>query len=131
MYPFTQFAIDRKSNAFRNFNYIVPNLLHDAEGTGKQSASALLAAADGWLKTNIAPLLSTPPFQPGGDGILMITFDETKVKGKSGNTSSDNACSPTKPSGCGGHIAFVMAGPHVKAGSSTSNVYHFQNMLTP
>ena len=129
MYPFTRFATDVKANSFQNFSYIVPNVLHDAEGTGSQSASALLAAADNWLKTNIAPLLSTPPFQSGGDGILMITFDEGRVKGKSGASSSDNSCSSTQPSGCGGHVAFVMVGPHVITGSTTSNTYHFQDML--
>jgi acid phosphatase len=129
MYPFTQLAKDVKANTFRNFNYIVPNVLHDADGTGTQSASALLSAADSWLKTNIAPLLSTPTFHPGGDGILMLVFDEGAVGGKSGDTSSDNSCSPTQSSGCGGHVAFVMIGPNVSSGSTTSNTYHFQDML--
>jgi acid phosphatase len=129
MYPFTRFATDVKANSFRNFSYIVPNLLHDADGTGTQSASALLSAADSWLKTNIAPLLFTTPFRAGGDGILMIVFDEGKVAGKSGDSTSDNSCSPTQSSGCGGHVAFVMVGPHVIAGSSTTNTYHFQDML--
>ncbi len=129
LYPFTQFAADVKAGSFQNFSYIVPDLLDDAEGTGAQSASALLSSADSWLKTNIAPLLSTTPFQSGGDGILMITFDEGKVKGKSGDSSSDDSCSPTQASGCGGHIAFVMIGPNVISGSSASETYHFQDML--
>jgi acid phosphatase len=129
MYPFTQFAKDVKANTFQNFSYIIPDVLHDADGTGTQSASALLSSADSWLKTNIAPLLSTAPFRAGGDGILMIAFDESKVKGKSGDTTSDNSCSPTQSSGCGGHVAFVMIGPNVVAGSSTSETYHFQDML--
>jgi phosphatidylinositol-3-phosphatase len=129
MYPLTQLALDVKANSFRNFSYIVPNVLHDADGTGTQSAAALLLTADNWLKTNIAPLLATPPFQSGGDGILMIVFDEGRVKGKSGDSTSDNSCSPSIPSGCGGHVAFVTIGPHVLAGSSTTHVYHFENML--
>lgn len=129
MYPFTQFATDLKADSFQSFSYIVPDILHDADGTGTQSASALLSSADSWLKTNIAPLLSTTPFHSGGDGILMVVFDEGKVKGKSGDNSSDDACSPTQSSGCGGHVAFVMIGPHVIAGSSTGNTYHFQDML--
>jgi acid phosphatase len=129
MYPLTQFAADVTTNSFQNFSYIVPDILHDGEGTGTQSASALLSSADGWLETNITPLLSSTPFQPGGDGILMITFDEGKVSGKSGDTSGDNSCSATQASGCGGHVAFVMIGPNVIAGSSTSETYHFQDML--
>lgn len=128
LYPFTQFALDVKADTFQNFSYLIPDEAHDGEGTGDQSASKLLATADNWLKTNIAPLLATTPFQPGGDGILIITFDEGRVKGKSGDSSSDDACSPTS-SGCGGHVAFVMIGPNVIAGSTTSKIYHFQDML--
>ncbi len=133
MCPFTQLGVDLGQDALPNFGYIVPNLHDDAEGTGSQSASALLSTADKWIKTNIGPgpgtLLSSAPFQPGGDGILIVTFDEGRVQGKSGDKSSDNACSPTKSSGCGGHVAFVMIGPNVIAGSTASATYHFQNML--
>jgi acid phosphatase len=133
MCPFTQLAVDLGQNALPNFGYIVPNLRDDAEGTGTQSASALLSTADKWIKTNIGPgpgtLLSSAPFQPGGDGILIVTFDESRVEGKSGDKSSDDACSPTKSSGCGGHVAFVMIGPNVIVGSTASATYHFQDML--
>ena len=129
MYPFTQFAQDVKQGTFQNFSYIIPSTLHDAEGDGGQSSSALLTTADAWLETNISPLLATAPFLPGGDGILMISFDEGKVAGKSGDSSSDNSCSPTQASGCGGHVVFVMIGPNVKPASTTSNTYHFQDML--
>jgi hypothetical protein len=129
LYPFTQFSQDVHADAFQDFSYIVPNLLHDAEGTGTQTAKTLLTAADDWLKTNIGPLLSTNLFQPGGDGILIITFDEGRVNGKSGDTSNDDSCSPTDSSGCGGHVAFVMIGPNVIAGSTATATYHFQDML--
>jgi hypothetical protein len=89
----------------------------------------LLISADTWLKNNIGPLLATAPFQPGGDGILIVTFDEGSVAGKSGDSTTDNACSPTTSSGCGGHIVFVMIGPAVKPGSNSTNTYHFQDML--
>ena len=129
MYPFTQFAADCQAGTFQNFNLIIPNEADDAEGTGSKSASALLSVADDWLENNIKPLFSTAPFQSGGDGILIITFDESRVKGKSGDASSDNSCSPTKSSGCGGHVAFVMIGPSVIPGSTTSNTYHYQDLL--
>jgi hypothetical protein len=112
----------------QNFNYIVPNIIHDADD-GASTASALLANADSWLSTNIAPLLTTAPFQPGGDGILIVVFDEGDEGGESDDASSDNSCSPTQSTGCGGHIAFVMIGPNVIQGSTTSNTYHFQDML--
>jgi acid phosphatase len=130
MYPFTtQFPLDVTNNTFQNFSFIVPNHLDDADdpATGVTPA-ALLLKADTWLQTNISPLLSTPPFQPGGDGVLIVVFDEGDVAGESGNTVSDLACSPTT-SGCGGHVALVMIGPNVKPASTTSNTYHFQDVL--
>lgn len=129
MYPFTQLVNDVNNNTLPNFGFIVPNALHDADGTGTQTSSALLSAADTWIQNNIAPLLSSAPFKPGGDGILIITFDEGSVAGKSGDSSTDSACSPTQSSGCGGHVAFVMIGPNVKPASVTTNAYHFQDML--
>jgi len=129
MCPFTQLSIDINGNALPNFGYIVPNEADDAEGTGGQSARTLLLKADNWLENNLAQLLSTEPFQPGGDGILIVTFDEGRVKGKSGDSSSDDACSPTQSSGCGGHVAFVMIGPNVPSGSVATATYHFQDML--
>ena len=129
MYPSTQLATDVSNNTLPNFGFIVPNVLHDADGSGSQSASALLGAADSWLKSNISNLLASPPFQPGGDGILIVTFDEGKVSGKSGDSSTDSSCSPTQSSGCGGHVVFVMIGPNVKPKSTSTTTYHFQDML--
>jgi acid phosphatase len=131
MYPFTQFAQDLSTNSFQNFSYIVPNLLDDGHGTGSQSSASLLATADSWLQTNIGPLLSAQggPFQPGGDGILIVVFDEAEQTGVSGDSATDSSCSPTQSTGCGGHVAFVMIGPNVIAGSTTSNTYQIQDML--
>jgi acid phosphatase len=129
MYPLTRFAQDVQAGSFANFSYIVPNILNDADGSGSQTSTALLLTADNWLQNNIGPLLNTAPFQAGGDGILIVVFDEGRVSGKSGDSSSDNACSPTQSSGCGGHVAYVMIGPNVTPGSTTANTYHFQDML--
>jgi len=129
MVPFTQLAQDVNANDLKNFNYIVPNILHDADGTGGQSAGALLSSADNWLNTNLSPLLSSAPFQPDGDGVLIVVFDEAAVAGKSGDSSSDNSCSPSQSSGCGGHIALVMVGPNVLAGSTASATYHFPDLV--
>jgi phosphatidylinositol-3-phosphatase len=103
--PFTQFSKDLANNALPNFSFIVPNLNHDAhDGT--------LTQADSWLKTNIAPLLSSATFQK--DGLLVIVFDES--------VDSDSAHG-------GGHIAALMIGPKVKGGSKPSTLYQHQNML--
>ena len=66
--PFTQFANDLKAGQLPNYSIIIPNLLHDAhDGTPLM--------ADQWLTQNITPLLNSSYFQPGGDGLMFITFD--------------------------------------------------------
>jgi acid phosphatase len=103
--PFTQFSKDRINGALPNFSFIVPNLNDDAhDGT--------LTQADNWLKTNIAPLLSSATFQK--DGILIIVFDES--------VDSDIAHG-------GGHVAAVVIGPKVRPGSKTATLYQHQNTL--
>jgi len=129
MYPFTQLTLDEANNGYANFSLIVPNGLDDADEPANGNPTVLLATADAWLQTNIAPLLATVPFQAGGDGILMIVFDEGDIAGESGDHVSDDACSPTQSTGCGGHVAFVMIGPQVVPASTASSTYQFQDML--
>ena len=129
MVPFSQFADDLNANSFSNFNYVVPNLLHDAHGTGKQSAPQLMSTADAWFRDNIGPLLSTPPFQPGGDGVLIVTFDESSLNKQSGESVNDYSCSPSQTTGCGGHVPFVVVGPMVQPGTIDGGTYHFEDML--
>jgi hypothetical protein len=70
------------------------------------------AAADNWLKTNIAPLLASAEFQ--NDGLLIITWDE-------GN-STDTAHG-------GGQVATVVIGPKVKSGFRSTTFYQHQSLL--
>jgi phosphatidylinositol-3-phosphatase len=68
MVPFTQFAKDLAAHHLPDYSLIVPNLLHDAhDGT--------VAMADRWLKQYISPVLSSPYFTLGGNGVMFITFD--------------------------------------------------------
>ena len=104
--PFTQFATDLANNNLPNLSYIVPDGLHDAhDGTPAQ--------ADSFLQTNLAPLLASPAFQPGGDGLLIIAFDEA--------ATSDTTHG-------GGRIAVVLVGPNVKPGYQSTVLYQHQNL---
>lgn len=104
--PFTQFATDLAANNLPNLTYIVPDGNYDAhDGTPAQ--------ADGFLKTNLAPLLASPAFQPGGDGLLIIAFDEA--------ATSDTTHG-------GGRIVVVMVGPNVKRGYQSTVLYQHQNL---
>jgi len=103
--PFTHFASDLAGGRLPRYSFIVPNKLHDAH-------DGSLATADAWLKTHIAPLISSSTFQNGG--LLVIVFDESYM--------SDGAHG-------GGHVAAVVIGPKVKAGYRSPDFYQHQNLL--
>ena len=103
--PFTQFSKDLANGALPNFSFIVPNSIHDAH-------SASLSAADSWLKSNIAALLSNAEFQK--DGILIIVFDESY--------DTDTAHG-------GGHVAAIVVGPHVLKGYRSTLLFQHQSTL--
>lgn len=108
---------DIENNNLANFTWISPDLDHDAHnGTGNQAA---LEAADQYLQTFLPQLLASPPFQAGGNGVLLVTFDEGELTG-----GGDNECGGNPdPGDCGGHIWQVLIGPHVKRGYQSSTHY--------
>ncbi len=111
----TNLLSDIANNKLANFTWITPDLNHDAhDGTSDQTA---LATADAYLQTFVPQLLQSPSFQPGGDGVLLVTFDEGELYG-------DNACGgASDPNNCGGHIWQVVIGPQVKRGYQSNSVY--------
>lgn len=103
MVPFTQFNADLNAGALPAYSIIVPNLEDDAhDGTPAQ--------ADAWLKSNVAPLLNQPFFQAGGDGLLIITFD---------NGDNDNP----------GQVYTALIGPKVIPHSAPNTHYMHENTL--
>lgn len=110
IWPFSQFATDLANNALPEFSYIVPDVNDDAHnGTPQQ--------ADAWLQTNVvAPLSGNTAFQTGGDGLLIVDFDEAA------DSDTTNG---------GGHVSPVLWGPIVKAGYTqiSSTVYQHESML--
>jgi acid phosphatase len=108
--PFSQFATDVADGNLPAFSFVVPNIDDDAHnGTPRQ--------ADSWLQTNVvSPLSNDSAFQPGGNGVLIVDFDES--------VDSDIAHG-------GGHVAAVFWGPAAKTGykQSSSTVYQHQSML--
>ncbi len=110
IWPFTQFATDLANNALPEFSFIIPDLNDDAHnGTPQQ--------ADSWLQANVVSRLeNSSAFASGGDGILIVDFDE--------GDGSDSAHG-------GGHVAPVFWGPLVKVGytQTSTTVYLHENML--
>jgi phospholipase C len=104
--PFTQLAKDMAANQVPAYSIIIPDGSHDAhDGT--------LPQADTWLKTNVAPLLTQPFFQAGGDGLLIVTFDEC-----------DGAIGA-----CPQQIYTAVIGPHVKPRYQSTILYKHENAL--
>jgi hypothetical protein len=103
--PFTQFAADLASGQLPDYAFVTPNLCDDAH-------NCALDVADTWLKTNIAPLLTSSPFKD--DGLLIITFDE------SGNDNTHG----------GGRVAAVLISPkYSKVGYESTTLYQHQSTL--
>ncbi|HEY6967793.1 MAG TPA: alkaline phosphatase family protein [Candidatus Angelobacter sp.] len=106
--PFTQLQADITAGTLPNFGLIIPDNDHNAH-------TGTLADADTWLQTNVfQPLLSSPPFQANGDGLLVVVFDESLL--------SDIANG-------GGHIPAVLIGPLIKAGFQSAAFYQHQSLL--
>jgi acid phosphatase len=116
-----QMATDIANGTLPNFAFITPDGNNDMHNCGT-NLGACLWTADQWLKNNIGPLLATAPFQPGGDGVLIIWADEADL-------STDNRCSATVLTGCGGHIVVAMIGPQIKAGYKSVTTYHHPSVL--
>ena len=103
--PFTQFATDLASGKLPDYSFVTPNLCNDAH-------NCALSVADAWLKTNIAPLLTSSPFKD--DGVLIIVFDES---------SNDDTHG-------GGRIAAVIISPKFsKAGYQSTTLYQHESTL--
>ena len=118
--PYTQLATDIANHATPNYAYLTPNLANDAhDGT--------LAAADYWMSKHVPAILALPEFQPGGDGILFIVWDEADLS--SNGATQDNRCSSRISSGCGGRVATLVIGPQVKHGYKSSIRYDHANLL--
>lgn len=113
---------DLNAGRLPNFSLVIPNGCDDAHDSGCSNFSA----ADSWLQTNIGALLNTSYFKPGGDGLLILWFDEGSLSGLTdscGTNIGDNRSSSTSCSGGGGRIAVVVAAPDLTSANFKSSVY--------
>jgi acid phosphatase len=117
----SELAKDIANGTLPNFAFITPDGDHDMHNCGANLAPCFVTA-DNFLKSTIGPLLASAPFQPGGDGVLIIWADEADL-------STDNRCSATVLTGCGGRILVAMIGPQVKAGYKSVTTYHHPSVL--
>ncbi|MGA6984264.1 MAG: alkaline phosphatase family protein [Candidatus Sulfotelmatobacter sp.] len=102
---FEQFGIDVANSTLPHFAIIVPDGcwdLHDECST--------LSNADDFLNSNLTPMLNLPDFQPGGSGLVIVTFD---------NGAGDDA----------GRIFTGLIGPNLKRGHVSNIAYKHENAL--
>ena len=100
---FSHFANDLAANALPRFSIIVPDGLHDGH-------DASPAQADAFLSANLPAMLAKPYFQPGGDGILIITFD---------NGNNDAA----------GRVYTAVIGPNVTPNTISNTAFKHEHTL--
>ena len=115
--PFSQFAIDLAAGSLPEYSFIVPNLQNDGHDCPTRppicTDADKLRNLDGWLQTNIDPLVQSSLFQ--ADGLLIIVFDE----GEDADVTNG-----------GGHIAAVVVSPKIKQlGYRGRALYQHQSVL--
>ena len=116
--PIQQLASDLANHSTANYNYITPDLNHDAH-------DGSLQIADEWLHQYLPPILGQPEFQPGGDGLLFVVFDEGNL-----GSNIDFRCNASSSSpDCGGRVLVVVAGPNVKPGFQSPTFYNHESLL--
>jgi len=114
----SQLAVDREDGKLPRFMIIVPDGAHDAHdcplGMSGCTEAQQLAAADQFLSETLDPILGTPDFQPGGTGLIFVTFDE---------------CGGGTNAGCGAAVYTAILGPRVRPHTVSNIPYKHQNTL--
>jgi hypothetical protein len=114
----SQLTTDIENGTLPRFMIVVPDGNHDAHdcpvGLKSCSEAQKLAAADDFLSSTLDPVLSTSDFQPGGDGLLIVTFDE---------------CGGGTNSGCDAAVYTALIGPKVTPHTVSSVSYKHENAL--
>jgi len=113
--PLTQLASDIQNNTLPDYAMIVPNLANDGHDCPNEVANCSddqkLSAIDGWVQTNIGPLINSSAFQ---NSVLIYTWDESDVNDVANQ---------------GGHVATILVSPKVRSGFQSTTMYQHQSAL--
>lgn len=114
----SQLTTDLHNGNLPRYMIVVPDGNHDAHdcpvGMNSCSQAQKLNAADSFLNSTLSPVLATSDFQPGGDGLLIVTFDE---------------CGDGTDGGCGASIYTALIGPRIIPHWVSSVPYKHENAL--
>jgi hypothetical protein len=120
------FLHDVNATALPNFSLVIPNGCDDAHDCS-------FSSTDSWLQTNIGALLNSSYFQPGGDGLLIVWFDEGSLSSFTDScvtNGEDDRTSSTVCTGGGGRTAVVVAADDLKSANYKSSVYYQHPSVT-
>ncbi len=113
-----QLTTDLNDGKLPAFVIIVPDGNHDAHdcpvGMSSCTEEQKLSAADGFLSSTLEPILATSDFQRGGDGLVIVTFDE---------------CADGTNGGCGASVYTALIGPNVIPHFVSKVRYKHENTL--
>lgn len=114
----SQLNTDISNGTLPRFMIIVPDGHHDAHdcpvGMSSCTQAQKLAAADKFLSSTLIPILNTTDFQPGGTGLILVTFDE---------------CGNGTDAGCGASVYTTLMGPRVVPHKVSTVSYKHENAL--
>lgn len=114
----TQLTTDLDDGKLPAYVIIVPDGNHDAHdcpvGMSSCTEQQKLSAADGFLSGTLEPILATSDFLPGGDGLIIVTFDE---------------CAGGTNKGCGSSVYTALIGPNVTPHTVSAVRYKHENTL--
>jgi phosphatidylinositol-3-phosphatase len=97
--PLSLLGADLAAGTVTAYNFITPDLCHDAHGAAGCPSSNIERASDDWMRANLPAVLA---FVDAHGGVLFIVWDE-------GDASAS--------------LPFIAVGPHVKRGYANSVPY--------
>jgi hypothetical protein len=115
------------------FSFIVPNLCsdgHDYPCVNQQSGASAAADIDGFLKTWVPIIRSSPAYKQGG--LIEITFDEaadSDVSACCGEPAGPGAAQPGIGGPGGGKVGALLLSPYVKPGTIDPRPYNHYSSL--
>jgi phospholipase C len=113
--PAGQLDRDLATGRLPRFAFVTPNLDHDMHGTGQgRDDASLVRVADDWLRVLYGKLAASPAWRQ--DTRLVVTWDEA------GGGGQGRCCAGLA---AGGHVATIVAGPHVPAGRDATSYDHY------
>ncbi len=114
----------------RTLSYITPDLCHDGhDARCADGGPGGLRAVNGWLRTWVPRILSSPAFR--ADGMLVITADESDASASAccGEHAGPNAARPGITGPGGGRVGALVISRYAAPGATSAQPYNHYALL--